>query len=827
METYRNEDFEGLQNGSAEYAHLDNPIYRVCIEPAKNAGYVKVRCVDDPALFSRSQSSNDHQSTISEKSDEDSEEDEVDEIPALKTFQNPMSNLKQKSYDEAIAKSTLLNPPQLPAAMMKRRNSFDPIGEEEEDEEDAPTKDFMETLREKVGQDNYIKPKFGPSERELAKVPQLTPSMGQNNANKERRPSGVMPLGFEIQSKLLQEKYKNANEKKKETKPNQTKPSPSATTEKTLPTIPNRPEPNYKMLNEDDDYAYVTLKPIPLQQFEERNTRGSIINENCFQYKEVPIVEDDENDPYPINAEKEKRCYLSSKRLMSFFANQFFDIARRIGKGNITNSAQILPPTIMCREGMEDSYKELVWSFIPSIEVGFWPDEYFEYFLRKRPVMKHKKTNVSYQWPSPTQITAVRQIGCNIAPIGYSHPKKSTPNADADIEWEILFTKAELYLTRNFHHPKVRVYVFALLMYKCYFEAFDGIKEKHIRHIIYMLVERNPVGWTEENIGEKFMLVLSTLKTFLVKQKMPHYFMKKCNMFANIPNHKMRQAQEKVHRIKENPVMFVLNSILKLQSEKSFYPKLNVAKLYKILTTEQQLSMMNPALLGVVEDAMEMQRTQKKQFDKDGTGDRYQARMRKLRENIQEEAKKTASERDQKDDVIDLQASIKAFDQARKSLVLEFFTEHFIKMAKKSNEFRNHGQSYMYIVQSENLVTLLEEMGFDDKPTVSEFKRDLLQLQENVNYKLYFKDYWNISYGHAQLSTGSFRTTLDLPSPPVLVKKKAKKQTSFTKFNMEVTADIHDTESDTSDVKKIRGVKLENFDVSESMDFDWDEVTHL
>ena len=65
--------------------------------------------------------------------------------------------------------------------------------------------------------------------------------------------------------------------------------------------------------------------------------------------------------------------------------------------------------------------------------------------------------------------------------------------------------------------------------------------------------------------------------------------------------------------------MFVLNSLLKLQSEKSFYPKLDIAKLYKILTTEHQLTMMNPSLLGAVTDdssVWDRQREEKKKLEK-------------------------------------------------------------------------------------------------------------------------------------------------------------------------------------------------------------------
>ena len=800
------------------------------------SGYVKVRCVDDPTLFSRSQTSDEHQSTISEGSEEESneeedEKEEDDEVGTMKSFRNPLSNIAQKSsYEDQVVKPSLKLP--TPPSMMKRRNSFDPIGEEEEEDEDAPEIGFMDRFGERIGKDNYLRPKFGPSEREIAKINNPLPNIVQNAPNKERRPSGVMPLGFLNQQQLLQEKYNKtlmASNKKPKT--------PEPIEEKLPSPLPTKTEPSFRM-NEDDDYAYVTLKPIPLEQLGERsNSRGSIINDSCFQYKEVAIVEDDEDDPYPINAEMEKRCYLSSKRLMFFFANQFYEIARRIGKGNLTSSATILAPSILCREEVDDSYKELTWKFIPTIEVSFWPDEYFEYFMRKRPVMRHKRTNVSYQWPEQSQIQAIRQIGCNILPLGFNHPKKSTPNPDADIEWAIHFTKAEIFLARGLHHPKIRVYLFILLMYKAYFEAFDGIKEMHLRNILYWLIEKSPGDWTEENIGEKFTLVLKMLKRNLEKQKMPHYFMAKSNMFANIPNHKLRQAQEKVHRIRENPVMYVLHSILKLQYEKSFYPKLDIMKLYKILTTENQLTMMNPALMGSVTDdtpLWERPKAEKKKTGKNAeSDDKYQIRMRRLRENIEEEAKKAKTGADKKHAIIDLKASIKVFDEARKSLVLEFFIGHFLRMAEKSNEFRNRGQSYMYLSQSENLVTLLEELGFDDKPNVREFKQEILRLRENVNYKLYLKDYWNISYGHPQLSSGSFRFGSGLPVPPTEKKPQTKgpriprKLPDEKKLKLEVIADVHDTESESSSGRRGRKITLDNFDVSESMDFDWDEYTHL
>ena len=111
----------------------------------------------------------------------------------------------------------------------------------------------------------------------------------------------------------------------------------------------------------------------------------------------MAIVEDDEDDPYPINSETEKRCYLSSKRLMYFFGNQFYELARTIGKGSLTSSAKLLGPKVLCREEVEGTLKEAKWHFIPTIEVGHWPDDAFEFFLRKRIVMRDRRTGLSYQ----------------------------------------------------------------------------------------------------------------------------------------------------------------------------------------------------------------------------------------------------------------------------------------------------------------------------------------------------------------------------------------------------------------------------------------------
>ena len=53
-------------------------------------------------------------------------------------------------------------------------------------------------------------------------------------------------------------------------------------------------------------------------------------------------------------------------------------------------------------------------------------------------------------------------------------PRTADINPNTDIEWEVAFTRAETFIWRSIHHPKLRVYLFAVLIYKAYFESFEA-----------------------------------------------------------------------------------------------------------------------------------------------------------------------------------------------------------------------------------------------------------------------------------------------------------------------------------------------------------------
>ncbi len=61
---------------------------------------------------------------------------------------------------------------------------------------------------------------------------------------------------------------------------------------------------------------------------------------------------------------------------------------------------------------------------------------------------------------------------------GFVFPRTADVNPDADIEWELGFHRAETFIMRSLHYPKLRVYLFSVLLYKAYFEAFEVTKTK-------------------------------------------------------------------------------------------------------------------------------------------------------------------------------------------------------------------------------------------------------------------------------------------------------------------------------------------------------------
>ena len=98
---------------------------------------------------------------------------------------------------------------------------------------------------------------------------------------------------------------------------------------------------------------------------------------------------------------------------------------------------------------------------------------------------------------------------------------------------------------------------------------------------------------------------------------------------------------------------------------------------------------------------------------------------------------------------IDLNMRIpERFKEPRKKALVTFFIRHFIDVAKKSNEFRSYGKSLLLVAQSQNLLTLLDEMGYGESKECRNFHIELEKLRNicRVGIEGYFK----VNYGYEE-----------------------------------------------------------------------------
>ena len=120
---------------------------------------------------------------------------------------------------------------------------------------------------------------------------------------------------------------------------------------------------------------------------------------------------------------------------------------------------------------------------------------------------------------------------------------------------------------------------------------------------------------------------------------------------------------------------------------------------------------------------------------------------------------------------IDLNMRIpERFKEPRKKALVTFFIRHFIDVAKKSNEFRAYGKSLLLVAQSQNLLTLLDEMGYGESKECRNFHIELEKLRNicRVGIEGYFK----VNYGYEEKLSKK-----DLTSKQDSFRVDAKKQT--------------------------------------------------
>ena len=115
-------------------------------------------------------------------------------------------------------------------------------------------------------------------------------------------------------------------------------------------------------------------------------------------------------------------------------------------------------------------------------------------------------------------------------------------------------------------------------------------------------------------------------------------------------------------------------------------------------------------------------------------------------------------------------------------------------MAERCAKKKNFGLSYMYLRSAENLLTLVEEMNYE----CSQARQVVMKLKESINFSLYIKDYWAISYSHPKLGMSS---TMDLGRRPSMLLPNLPQTDNNSSNKNANKADINDIKDKENKIK--------------------------
>ena len=350
---------------------------------------------------------------------------------------------------------------------------------------------------------------------------------------------------------------------------------------------------------------------------------------------------------------------------------------------------------------------EMKECFIPSVTVPFLPEEALEWQMRNRRSLKDIRTDVTIRWPPLDFDNDFKRLGCNLIPTGFLSPIKGDKKQarDMTLEWKIEFTKSEHLLMRSLNPPKLRILIFCQLLYKTFLTTTEGVKAHHFQHLLYWLFSEKPENWEDENLGLKLIEVMNIMSKKLRKGILPNYFMRKSNLFGATADHLLLHAENRTFRICENMIFHLIFGLKNLQYARGFYPLPDLDELVRILTEQHSFALLH--------------RSQGQVGPKANTSLEYN----KLP-----------------------QYKINKMDDARKKMILEFFIQHFIEMAKKSNEYRSYGQSLMYLMQAENMVQVVKEMGYEGSNLIVESDAQLQHMRD-ISHPSSIQQYWSSYYG--------------------------------------------------------------------------------
>ena len=202
-------------------------------------------------------------------------------------------------------------------------------------------------------------------------------------------------------------------------------------------------------------------------------------------------------------------------------------------------------------KGQEPTNSERDFAYvIPCCE---WPVEAGEWKMRKR----------LHGWPSNSLIQKISKLVCHVAGVG---------NAGSDgssIEWRQSVLLSERALVWSFNDTQIQCYVIMKQLVKTFLEPKDPkepdkISSYNIKTLIFWISEEDGLDqWKPQHLIECVMACLNRLAECIAKKTLPHYFMRKVNLFHS----KFATAHQRQYTIDAKQKMQddIIDSILKLR----------------------------------------------------------------------------------------------------------------------------------------------------------------------------------------------------------------------------------------------------------------------
>ncbi|XP_037937710.1 uncharacterized protein LOC119671242 [Teleopsis dalmanni] len=403
------------------------------------------------------------------------------------------------------------------------------------------------------------------------------------------------------------------------------------------------------------------------------------------------------------------------------------------------------------------------FEIIPAIHVAHnaqnWPDCAFQFRIRDRPVFTNPSTGQQMQWPTRAMIKRIETFGFHVVPMGYV-PKRQR-NPFREIEWRIVFPKAERYLEQHLTNTQVKVFIMAKALIKTFVEQREKNKAllfvvDHLRMHLFWECERNYIAWPEEFLGEVLIRFLKTYMQSLREKCLRDYFIDERNLLENIPDYSLITLYSILADITANPLMHLMVALRNLEFSEKFFPKLNFKRIFENLSENYIIKLKtlskNSRTLSILEKEEEEPSLMvdegakglvgMKQF-REKTNGKLRRRTHLMRHNIEVKKKLDYEQKRISIESIDVEFFFtkdlkntqarhinQGLESLRRTNILEVLLDHLLAMSNKAIHMQIAHTAKIYIAQAKRLCKCYHKSGCDIN--AKEYLSDIHKLEEKL-----------------------------------------------------------------------------------------------